>query len=383
MDDDELNTVTAQEIINAIAFSRICFFNSEAMIQVYQRAGSATVLMDNRHDIRAVIPDASQRFVEQFAAADDALHRAENEYEWDLANDVIPLTFNDSRYPGRLRHCADAPLVLFYKGSADLNQRRVVSMVGTRHCTAYGQDLIRRFIIDLRQLCPQVLVVSGLAYGVDINAHRQALDNGFDTVAVLAHGLDYIYPPHHKPTADRMLGQGGLLTEYLTLTNADKLNFVRRNRIVAGMADSTILVESAAHGGGLITTHLAADYDRDVFAFPGAVGAPYSEGCNNLIRDKRADLISSAQDFVNAMGWNDDKTLKEAQKKGIERQMFPQLSKEETSIVEALRNNGDMQTNVLAVRTGIPVGQLSAHLFTLELKGVIKSLAGGTYHLLM
>ncbi len=382
MADGDMDTVAAKEIINAIAFSRICFYNCEVMLQAYQRAGLATALMDNRRDIRAVIPDATPRFIEQFANADDALHRAESEYEWDLANNVEPLTFNDSRYPERLKHCADAPIVLFYKGSADLNQRRIISIVGTRHCTTYGQDLIRRFITELRQLCPQVLVVSGLAYGVDINAHRQALDNGYETVAVLAHGLDYIYPPHHKPTADRMVGQGGLLTEFVTLTNADKMNFVRRNRIVAGMADSTILVESAAHGGGLITTRLASDYDRDVFAFPGAVGAPYSEGCNNLIRDHSADLITSAQDFVNAMCWNDDSALVKAQKKGIERQMFPQLTTEEDIIVKALQQNGDMQTNILAVRTGIPIGQLAAHLFSLEMKGVLKSFAGGTYHLI-
>lgn len=237
-------------------------------------------------------------------------------------------------------------------------------------------------MMELRQLCPSVIVVSGLAYGVDINAHRHALDNGLDTIGVLAHGLDTLYPARHKNTADMMLSHGGLLTEYITMTNADKMNFVRRNRIVAGLADATILVESAAHGGGLITTKIAQDYNRDVFAFPGAVGAQYSEGCNNLIRDRGADLISSAYDFVSAMRWTDDAELQNARNSGIEREMFPELTDDERRVVDLLRKNGDLQTNIMAVKTGIPVGQLTAVLFSLEMKGVVKTLAGGTYHLL-
>ena len=227
-----------------------------------------------------------------------------------------------------------------------------------------------------------MLIVSGLAYGVDINAHRFALENGLDTVGILAHGLDYLYPPRHKPTADEMLKHGGLLTEFPTNTNADKLNFVRRNRIVAGISDACILVESAIHGGGLITARLSDDYHRDVFAFPGAIGAPYSEGCNALIRDRRATLLTSAQDFITLMGWEEDRKLTTARQQGIERQLFPTLNEDEQTIVSALQKINDQPINTLSIHTALPIPRLTSLLFQLEIKGVIKQLAGGTYHVL-
>jgi DNA processing protein len=227
-----------------------------------------------------------------------------------------------------------------------------------------------------------VLIVSGLAYGMDICAHQEAMNNGYETVGVLAHGLDEIYPTSHREAAKQMLKKGGLLTEYMSETRSDKLNFVKRNRIVAGMCDATILVESAAHGGGLITTSIAMDYDRSVFAFPGPVGAPYSEGCNNLIRDNGASLITSAEDFVKAMGWQSDAKLRQAQAAGIERSMFPDLSDDEQKIARILDEFGDFQLNQLSVKSDIPIGQLTALLFQMEMKGVVRAMAGGSYHLL-
>jgi DNA processing protein len=302
--------------------------------------------------------------------------------EFITKNNIRVMCYGDDGYPVRLMECPDAPILLYYMGTADLNRQRVINIVGTRHATSYGQDLIRRFVAGLKQVCPQVLVVSGLAYGVDICAHRQALENGLDTVAVLAHGLDELYPPRHRDTAKQMLTQGGLLTEYMSETPSDKMNFVRRNRIVAGASDATILVESAAKGGGLITARIAQDYNRAVFAFPGAVGAPYSEGCNNLIRDNGASLITSADDFVNAMGWQSDVQLQQAKAAGIERTLFPNLSEEEQRVVKCLDDRGDLQLNQLTVMTNIEVGPLTALLFQLEMKGVVKLLAGGNYHLL-
>jgi DNA processing protein len=221
-----------------------------------------------------------------------------------------------------------------------------------------------------------------LAYGVDICAHREALANGYETVGVLAHGLDQIYPYRHHETAAEMVNHGGLLTEFMSQTNADKPNFVRRNRIVAGMADATVLVESAAKGGGLITCEIAQSYDRSVFAFPGNVGSEFSMGCNNMIRDNVAGLISNANDFVVAMGWQDEALRKQAMTDGIERNLFPDLSPEEQKVVSLLQHTNNLQLNILSVKTGIPIGQLTALLFQLEMKGVVKPLAGGTYHLL-
>ena len=226
-----------------------------------------------------------------------------------------------------------------------------------------------------------MLIVSGLAYGVDICAHREALKNGCDTVGVLAHGLDTLYPSLHRDTAERMIGQGGLLTEFLTHTNADKRNFVQRNRIVAGMADACILVESAAKGGGLITARMSREYNREVFAFPGAVGAEYSAGCNKMIRENVAELITSAEDFITTMAWNSNRELEKARQQGIERDLFPRLEPDEQCVVNILRDK-DYNANMLAVKTEIPIARLSAVLFGLEMKGLIRQLAGGVYHLL-
>jgi len=258
----------------------------------------------------------------------------------------------------------------------------VVNIVGTRKCTTYGQDLIRHFINDLTTMCPDVLVVSGLAYGVDICAHRQALLCGLPTVGVLAHGLDDLYPNAHRSTATEMTSHGGLLTEFMTRTNADKINFVRRNRIVAGMSDACILVESAAHGGGLITAEISRGYNREVFAFPGRVGDAYSEGCNNLIRDNGAILLTSAESFVTTMGWEGDATLAKAREAGIERELFPNLSPEEQAVVRVLTANNDLHLNMLAAQANIPVNRLTAVLFEMEMKGLLKNMAGGLYHLL-
>ncbi|MBO4825783.1 MAG: DNA-processing protein DprA [Prevotella sp.] len=370
------------ETLYCIALTRVFSYQPAPLLQLYRQLGSATAIMDHRHDIRSVVPDASPKLQEMLLTVDGELKRAEEELTFDQQHAITPLCFNDEGYPQRLRECEDAPLVLYYRGNADLNSQRVICMVGTRHATIYGQDFVRRFLADLHLLCPNVLVVSGLAYGVDIQAHRNALHNGLPTVAVLAHGLDDLYPPRHRETAIQMLTQGGLLTEFTTHTNADKVNFVRRNRIVAGMSDACIVVESAAKGGSLITAELARSYNREVFAVPGRVGDNFSEGCNNLIRDNAATLLGSADDFVRLMGWQTDAALQQAQQQGIERNMFPALSPDEESIVAFLRHEGDLQINTLSVSTGIPIGRMASLLFQLEMKGVVKTLAGGFYHLL-
>lgn len=372
-----------QEIFYAMALTRISNFNFTTALELYRTVGSAQQIYEHRNEIGDIIKDASPRLTEALKDWDEPMKRTEAELRFMQEHQIRALTLNDDDYPQRLCECPDAPLVLYYKGNADLNAQKVISIVGTRQCTTYGQDLIRRFVSGLRQHCPEVLVVSGLAYGIDIHAHREALQNGYPTVGVLAHGLDQIYPYHHRDTAIQMLSHGGLLTEFMSQTNADKPNFVRRNRIVAGMADCCLVIESAAKGGSLITAGIAQSYDRAVFAFPGSVSMPYSEGCNNLIRDNVAALISSANDFVQAMGWQDDTLRKQAMNSGIERSLFPDLTDTEQKIVSLLQQTNDLQLNTLSVKSGIPIGQLTTLLFQLEMKGVIKTLAGGMYHLMM
>jgi DNA processing protein len=288
------------------------------------------------------------------------------------------MQLGEESYPARLAECIDAPIVLFYMGSADLNQQRVINIIGTRHSTIYGQDLIRKFVGGLSELGVRPLIVSGLAYGIDICAHRNAMQQGYETVGVLAHGLDQIYPYAHRDTAAEMVRRGGLLTEYMSQTEAMPNNFRQRNRIVAGISDATILVESAFKGGGLITCRIAQEYGRDVFAFPGAVGQPYSEGCNKAIRNNTAALITSAADFMESMGWQPQSSKPEA----VERQLFPDLTDDERKVVNLLQQTNDLQLNLISVKTNLPMGQLTALLFSLEMKGVVRPLAGGTYHLL-
>ncbi len=372
-----------EEIFYAMALTRLTNFNYQQALELYKTVGSAQLLYEHRHDIGDVLKDSSPRLVEALKDWDEPMKRADFEMKYMEEHGIRAITLTDEDYPQRLMECPDAPIVLYYKGNADLNQAKIISIVGTRKCTLYGQDLIRSFITELHRHCPQVLIVSGLAYGVDIHAHRQALANKYETVGVLAHGLDQIYPYHHRDTAAEMLNHGGLLTEFMTQTNADKPNFVRRNRIVAGMTDATVVVESASKGGGLITAGIAQSYNRSVFAFPGNVNAEFSKGCNNLIRDNGAGLISCADDFLKAMGWNDEICLQEALNKGIERNLFPDLSPEEQKIISILQQGNDVQLNILSVKSGIPIGSLTAFLFQLEMKGVIKPLAGGMYHLLL
>ena len=309
-----------------------------------------------------------------------AFLRAEREMEFVEKNRLTCLTLQDEAYPSRLRECEDAPIVLFFKGNADFNRLHIINMVGTRRATEYGKQFCADFIHDLSVLLPDVLVVSGLAYGIDIHAHRAALADNISTVAVLAHGLDRIYPFVHRKTAVDMLANGGLLTEFLTETNPDKHNFVSRNRIVAGMCDATIVVESAAKGGSLITADLADGYHRDCFAVPGRVTDTASIGCNQLIRDNKAALVQSAEEFVRTMGWGSAESALKAE--GIQRNLFPELTAEEELVVRILTRQGDSHINTLVVEADIPVNRMSALLFGLEIKGVVRTLVGGVYHLL-
>ena len=342
-------------------------------------AGSAVNVFRQRKELPKLLPGVNPSIVTALDCP-AAFIRAEREMGFVEKNRLTCLTLQDEAYPSRLRECEDAPVVLFFKGNVDLNRLHVINMVGTRRATEYGKQFCADFLHDLSALLPDVLVVSGLAYGIDIHAHRAALANDISTVAVLAHGLDRIYPSLHRKTAVDMLANGGLLTEFLTETNPDKHNFVSRNRIVAGMCDATIVVESVAKGGSLITADLADGYHRDCFAIPGRVTDTASIGCNQLIRDNKAALVQSAGEFVKMMGWTDMEPPVKAE--GIQRSLFPELTEEEEAVVRILVRQGDLHINTLVVEADIPVNRMSALLFELEMKGVVKTLVGGVYHLL-
>lgn len=366
----------------AMALSRVECRHRMSFHPLCERLGGLAALAEHAADITSVIADAPPRLPQLLAEAEGGLDRARDEFAWARDHGCRVLTIADEDYPQRLLQCADPPLAVYYRGTADLNARHVVSVVGTRKVTPYGRDLIQSFTTSLARSCPETLVVSGLAYGVDADAHRGALASGLPTVGVVAHGLDMIYPRAHQQLAREMTRHGGVLTEFATHTQPVAANFVRRNRIVAGMADAVVLVESASKGGGLITTTIARSYGRDVFAFPGPVGAPWSEGCNNLIRDNGATLITSADDMVKALGWTTDARLTQARREGIERQLFPQLDDAEQSVVDALSETNDLLASQLSALSGLGIEALPKTLFTLEMKGVVKPMAGGYIHLL-
>ncbi|KAA6350459.1 hypothetical protein EZS27_002186 [termite gut metagenome] len=366
-----------EEYIYSIALTQVPGIGSVWAKRLLSVADSAVSVFKNKEELSRLVPELPSRIKETLHAP-DALARAEKEYDFMLKNHIRCLTIKEEAYPVRLRECDDAPAVLFYKGSADLNAPHVINMVGTRNATDYGIRICNRFFEELQTLCPDVLVVSGLAYGIDIHVHRAALACRFPTVGILAHGLDRIYPSEHSKTAVDMMEHGGLLTEFLTETTPEKYNFVSRNRIVAGISDATIVVESAEKGGSLITAGIAGDYHRDCFAFPGKVTDEYSQGCNRLIRDNKAMLIQSAEDLVQTMGWN----VPTRKTEHIQRNLFPDLSEDEKQIVSLLEKQGDMQINQLVVTSDIPVQKINAILFELEMKGVLSALAGGMYRLL-
>ncbi|MGN0233793.1 MAG: DNA-processing protein DprA [Bacteroidaceae bacterium] len=370
-----------QEILCLMALTRVSHMSLTNVRSLLEAFGTATAVYEHRHSLEDVLTAARKPTLEALADMHIHLEKAEKELEWATRNGIQCIGIHDENYPQRLRECADAPVILYYKGQANLNAPHVVSVVGTRHITEYGRDLCAQFVRDLHTLCPDVLVVSGLAYGVDIHAHRAALDEGCDTVGVLAHGLDQIYPRMHRDTAVRMVSQGGLLTEFMSGTNADKRNFVQRNRIVAGLSDVTVVVESARKGGSLITAELASGYDREVVTFPGRVTDKFSEGCNNLIRTNRAALITSAEDMVELLDWDTEESRQRCLAHGVQTELFPELSAEEQQVVQAMQGTDRVHLNHIAQSTGLPIGKLSSILFGLEMKGLVKMLNGGMYRL--
>src|SRR5690554_2364941 len=325
-------------------------------------------------DIRRLesIPRVSRRLIQEIRHP-EVLRSAEKELAFIEKNRLRLLFFTDEGYPNRLKECIDAPVLLYAKGNTDFNREKTISIVGTRDSTRYGQGFCDAFVKEIAGAFPDVQIVSGLAYGIDICAHRAALKNGLSTVAVLAHGLDRIYPRLHRQTAVEMLENGALLTEFPSQTNPDKHNFVRRNRIVAGMSDAVIVVESAKKGGSLITADIANSYFREVFALPGRVGDRMSDGCNRLISDNKALLLQSTEKFITQMGWVES----EKQKEPVQRELLLDLSEEELKVMEALTRTGAMQVNALAIELNAPVSDLFMTLLELEMKSLVQALPGG------
>jgi DNA processing protein len=290
-------------------------------------------------------------------------------------NKISPLFITDENYPKRLLNSYDSPTMLYYKGNADLNCSKIISVVGTRANSDYGKNICEKIIEDLA--AENILVLSGLAFGIDSIAHRAALKNNLKTVGVMAHGLDKIYPAQNKTLAKEMLLQGGLLTDFMSGTNPDRQNFPRRNRIVAGLCDALIVIESSAKGGSLITAELANGYNKDVFAIPGRVNDSRSEGCNFLIKNNKALLITCADDLMQIMNW---KTAPQKPKK--QRELFIELTAEEKIIIEILQQQESIQIDELYFKSKLSSSAVAQALLMLEMQGIVASLPGKVFKLI-
>jgi len=300
---------------------------------------------------------------------------AEAELKYIQENNIDYTYFLANDYPKNLHNCIDSPILMFKDGNINFNNHKIISIVGTRNMSSYGRDFITKLIDDLTEYNP--IIISGFAYGVDICAHKRAVKNNLQTVAVLAHGFETIYPKVHKKYIHQINENGGFLTEFWSEEQPLRENFLKRNRIVAGISKATIIVESAAKGGSLVTADIANSYNRDVFALPGRATDIYSKGCNNLIKNNKAELLTSANDVVKLLNWD----IKEKPKKVIQKQLFLDLNSNEQKVYDYLLKEGKQLLDVIALDCGIPLFQLSSILLQMEMKGILKPLPGKLFEI--
>ena len=333
--------------------------------------GGAEAVFCETKKALAKIPNITENVVKSIMSK-DVMARAEAELLFVEKNGITPLFYLDTQYPKRLQHCHDSPMLLYYKGEANLNTEKVVGVVGTRNISEYGKYITENIIGELA--ADNVLIVSGLAYGVDAAAHRAALKYDLATVGVLGHGMQTIYPAENRKLSQKMLEKGGVLTEFISGTKPDRENFPQRNRIVAGMVDCLIVIESALKGGAMITADIANSYDREVFAVPGRVGDIYSEGCNCLIRTNKANLVTSANDIRYVMRWDVDTKVVSKQMR-----LFRDFSEDEKKVMDAFGNNNIVHLDDIIVGSELSPSKIASVLLSLEFDGVLTALPGKRY----
>ena len=371
-----MTSLNDESLIYKIAIDLIPGIGGVLAKKIIESAGSPAEVFRSSKALLQKIPGIGKTLGENITSP-GILAEAEKEIEFISKYKIKALYYLDDDYPERLKECPDSPVVLFIKGDSDLDNPRVVSIVGTRSASGYGLEFCRNLVSDLSARGHNTLIVSGLAYGIDICAHKAALDNGLPTVAVLAHGLSTIYPSAHRNVAEKISGQGALVTDFGSKTLPERGNFLKRNRIIAGLADATIVIESSLKGGALITADLANSYNRDVFALPGRVTDKSSQGCNNLIKTNKAALIEKVEDVEYIMDWNPPE--KPAGKKELI--FLKDLTNEEKRILLLLRGNGEMTADRISDETGMKPGQISCLLLNLEFMGYVTSHPGKIYRL--
>lgn len=343
-----------------------------------EQFGSARAVFEADRSEVGRIPRIGSVLVENLGRR-DLLDKAREELDFVEAHRICPLVYGSPGYPERLSDCPDAPALLFYRGADHFGSRHVIGIVGTRSCTQYGREAVREFVGDLALMVPDVVVVSGLALGIDVAAHKAALDTRIPTIGVLAHGLDRIYPAVHRDVARKMLAcEGGILTEYPSGTEPERGNFLARNRIVAGLVDALLVAESSDKGGALVTANIANSYNREVYAFPGRISDRTSKGCNRLIRQNKAALVTSAADFVEMMNWETAVSKREEPQQEL---LFEDETSVRGKVLSFLREKGSAGTVAISRTTDCPLSLLAEELLNLEMEGLIRACPGGMYEL--
>lgn len=363
-----------QDLLYQIAISKIPKVGAVKARNLISYCGGVEAVFKAKKKALLKIPNIGET-IAQNIINQDILHKAEKEIKFIEKYKIQPIFYLDKNYPARLKHYDNAPLMLFYKGTSDLNHARIVGIVGTRKPTERGKVICEEIVEALQEY--NVLIISGLAYGIDITAHRKSVDLGIETIGTLGHGLDRIYPSIHKATAEKMVKNGGLLTEFTSGTEPINTNFPARNRIIAGLSDALIVVETARSGGSIITAKMANDYNKDVFAIPGRIKDKQSEGCNMLIKTHRANLMESVEDIKYIMRWE-----AEDYNKNKQRSLFVELNEIEQKIVDILRQEESIGIDSLANKTQLSPSILSMNLLNLEFQNLIKPLPGKRYMLL-
>lgn len=359
------------DLVYKIAITKIPLVGAVTAKSLISYCGGARAVFEARKRELLKIPGIGERIAENIVQQ-SVLDEAEAELDFLEKNGIQPLFYLDKNYPLRLKPFPDSPILLFYKGTTDLNADRTVAIIGTRKPSVYGTAICEELIDGLKPYNPVIL--SGLAYGIDVTAHRKSLDVGLETVGVLGHGLAQIYPAQHRTIAQQMLERGGLLTEYTSKTPPDRENFPMRNRIVAGLCDALIVVETAVKGGSMITAKFGNEYNKDVFAVPGRVKDKHSQGCNLLIKSHQAALVESAEDIAYVMRWE-----KAEAEGGVQRQLFVELEPNEQKIVDLLRQAEAVGIDRLTYESKLTNSEMAALLLNLEFKGIVKTLPGKRY----
>jgi DNA processing protein len=357
------------ELLHILALLRVEGIGDIVAKKLINHCGSAENIFNAKANFLKSIDGIGENLIKKLKDK-SVFQKAENELRFIENEKINVLFYLDEKYPERLKHCIDGPVLLFASGDLNFEKRKVISIVGTREITSYGTAFCKQLIEDLTVFNP--IIVSGFAYGVDIVAHQAAMDNQLQTVGVLAHGLNQIYPKTHKKYVAKMEENGGFLTEFWSTSNPEKENFVKRNRIVAGMSESTIVIESAEKGGSLITAMIANDYNRDVFAVPGRTTDKFSQGCINLIKTQRANLMTSAADLIYILNWE----LETKEIKSVQKQLFVVMDNEEQKVYDYLQKNGKQVLDIIALECDFPIFRISTLLLNMELKGIIRPLPG-------